>query len=103
MDAAGKSGSQNVNFEKLVILDAKDLNQTDFACVVSKDLSTVDLDITYSPENKTLTLQSSPENSFKFSDFRQINFGSSEEKDLNLCSKNTFHYTLKDGTKLDLT
>jgi len=86
MDAAGKSGSQNVNFEKLVILDAKDLNQTDFACVVSKDLSTVDLDITYNPEEMTLTLNSSPENGFKFSDFRQINFGSSKERDLNLCS-----------------
>lgn len=98
---AGTEGAQDTQFEKLVIVDAEDLSDTDFACYFTPKLEIVQMQLYYDKVKKALHII--PKDKIKFSDFKQINYGSSEKKDLNLCDEKSYTYHIKDGQLPDLT
>ena len=84
-----------------MIVDAEDLQDTDFACYFTPKLDIVQMDLYYDKVKKALHII--PKDKMKFSDFKQINYGSSAKKDLNLCKEETYQYHIKDGNLPDLT
>lgn len=80
----GKHGSQKQAFDKLVIVDAPDLFDIDFACMWDNHFNIQALKTTFDDQKKTLTIAVDGD-TVPFSKFRQISFGSSTRKDLNVC------------------
>mmetsp|Transcript_28241 Transcript_28241/g.42747 ORF Transcript_28241/g.42747 Transcript_28241/m.42747 type:complete len:374 (-) Transcript_28241:2684-3805(-) len=70
--------------DKIVITNAKDLNDTDFACVTSMDALDY-TDITFAYDKKAFTLTLFQEGGFEAMKMRDIYFGNSAN-DINLCA-----------------
>jgi hypothetical protein len=96
MDDTKNSTHQDQNLREIVILDAEDLNETNFACYYNQASSTTPLTTlkaTYSTENKTLTIAPEAANTtMRMIDVMWLNFGHNGS-DLNLCSQNPSGYT----------
>eukprot|EP00347_Sterkiella_histriomuscorum_P006514 403352477 len=85
--------------EKLIIVDAKDLNLTDFACGMDKNMNKfMNFKINYIEQTQVLEII--PERSIKFSELYNVYFGSSQDNDINLCDPKTFEYNLKENLNL---
>jgi hypothetical protein len=55
------------------------------------------MDIWFNTDEKSLHLIVKDGQAINFFDWRQISYGSSAKKDLNLCSPDTYQYKLKSG------
>lgn len=87
----------------MTIVNAEDLKDTDFACVLTHRLEIIKMNIAYDNVKKALNISLPDQQHTYFHQVRQISFGNSKS-DLNLCdSENTYHYSIKDGKLPDLT
>ena len=101
--AQGTHGSMKTIFDKLVLVNAEDLEHVDFACMISTHFEVTPMNVTYDKEKKTLTIYTEKtENQKPFSYFRQINYGISG-KHIDFCDPNALNYKIKDPANLDLT
>ena len=99
----GKLGSQDTVFQKLVILNAEDLANTDFACYLDSTFNPHVLQYSYDDVKKTLTIAPNDIGaSVEFNDFSSIHFGDASV-DINLCSAERFNYNLRTGVLPDLS
>lgn len=84
-------GTQPHLLDKLILVNAKDLNETNFACYFAPDsLVPQPLDITHDLPNFAVHL--SPRTPLKFSQLLNVYYGSSLSNDLNICDPHTFQY-----------
>jgi len=88
--------SVGVGIDKLVITNAKDLQDTDFACFTAqKDHVTTNLSFKYDDQDKTLSIFSPRGNINSFT-FRDIHFGNSK-RNINICNPQSQFYHIKSG------
>lgn len=100
-----KQANTHAQFKRLVILNAEDIQHTDFACVTNFfDNSATAITPQYDPQLKTLnlTLPKDGDNYFNFFNMRDIHFGQTG-KDINICSPSANFYRTKDGQLPDLS
>ena len=100
-----KQANSHAQFKRLVILNAEDIQHTDFACVTNFfDNSATAITPQYDPKLKTLnlTLPKDGDNYFNFFNMRDIHFGQTG-KDINVCEPSTNYYRTKDGQLPDLS
>jgi hypothetical protein len=88
MDDTVNSTHQGMSLKAITILDAPDLNETNFACFYnandgSSPLNT--LTTAYDSAMKTLTIKTTNGTSMRMIDMQWLNFGNNAS-DLNLCS-----------------
>jgi hypothetical protein len=79
------TGKQPHQLDKIALVAAADLKDTDFACFYRQDnpLQPVMMTPLYDTDKKTLYLK--PLQAVKFSDIENIYYGSKQKGDLNLC------------------
>lgn len=93
----------NNSLFSVVIVNAEDLKDTDFACARNSDSGySENLAFTYDSGNKSLTIHRSDDSSMNITGIRSIHFGQNG-KDLNLCDPPTQFYKVKDGKAPDLS
>ena len=79
--------------EELLIVDAADLKDVNFACGMDGMMKNViNMKTTYIAAKKMLKISPDTENPVKFSDIANVYFGSSTNGDLNLCDPLTFQW-----------
>ena len=79
--------------EELLIVDAADLKDVNFACGMDGMMKNViNMKATYIAAKKMLKISPDTENPVKFSDIANVYFGSSTNGDLNLCDPLTFQW-----------
>ena len=96
---SGQRGKQDKthSLESIIIADAPDLFNTDFACGYTEEGDIIQLEREYNDDLKTLKIFSNPQSldyPLKFSKLSNIFYGSTKNKDLNLCSERHFEYRL---------
>ena len=101
----GKRGAQNErhHMDKIIIGDAEDLSDTDFACAFTTNNEILELEVDYYSSNKTLKIyrpETFDDTRISFSQISNIFYGNNS-KDLNLCSRTHFQYKLAPETQLD--
>lgn len=100
-----KRANPHSQFKRLVILNAENIQHTDFACVTNFfNNSATAITPLYDPKLKTLnlTLPMIGDNFYNFFDMRDIHFGQTG-KDINICSPSANFYRTKDGQLPDLS
>jgi hypothetical protein len=89
-------GKQPHHLDSLIIVNAADLKDTNFACYFTPDsLEPQQLTATYQADQKALYLTSAAPLTFGM--LRSVNYGSSNNKDLNLCNPHSFDYNIEGG------
>ena len=101
LNEEAQAPAANGKFKRLVILDAEDIKDTDFACYTKfLDHSVQGLDKpVFDPKLKTLNISLANANFF---DIRDVHFGVSG-KDINICNPASQFFRTKDGKLPDLT
>jgi hypothetical protein len=95
--------SSGIGLDKIIIANAPDLVDIDFACWTDKStLAKTDLTITPDTENKWVILSAQDSKPIDMTAFRDIIFGNTA-RDINLCNPSSQYYKIKDGESLDLT
>jgi len=95
-------GTQPHVLDQIVLVNAGDLNETNFACYFTpSSLVPQPLNTWYNTEKKALVLL--PATSTKFSQILNIYYGSSNNKDLNICNQHSFEYDIVGGVVPDLS
>lgn len=96
--------SSGIKLGNIVITNADDLQDVDFACWTNKDtLASTDLKYTPDAGSHTLTISNPDGTPIDMTVFRDIIFGNSK-RDINLCDVSKNYYALKDGaTTIDLS
>lgn len=84
------------------MVNAADLNDTNFACYFSPNsLVPQQLDTWYNTDKQALVIL--PQQALKFSQILNIYYGSSLKNDLNICNQHSFDYNIEGGVIPDLT
>ena len=103
--AQGKRGGQDQrhHLDKILIGDAEDLNETNFACAQTQMNEIIFMQREYFAENKTLKLyrpRNFDERGVVFSNIQNIFYGNSAT-DLDLCNITHFQYKIAEGTDVE--
>ena len=91
------------HLEKILIGDAEDLADSDFACAFTTMNEVIELEVEYYSNNKTLELYrpvNFDDTRLVFSKVSNIFYGQNS-KDLNLCNRTHYEYKLENGTDLN--
>lgn len=88
--------------QEIQIVNAKDLENTDFACYLGTNLQPRKLDFEYNPFTNSLKLKPTKENpDVRFKDIGFIKFGSTKDNEPNFCDSSSFQYTVTDKDTTD--
>jgi hypothetical protein len=88
--AQGHSGSQNHILDKLMIVNAADLSDTNFACLFDNNMKSRPMTVNFVKEKNLLEITPADEDPLMFHDVSNVYFGSSDKGDVNLCDPLTY-------------
>lgn len=93
----GNKRNQPHSIDQFVLVNAADLNETNFACYFAPNsLVPQQLDTLYHPEKMALTI--TPRTAgLKIGDINNLYYGSTIKGDLNVCNKHSFDYNIVNG------
>jgi hypothetical protein len=79
--------------DQIIIADAEDLKGINFACVFDHDMNSKPLSIKYLEDRRALKI-SPADTPLKYSDIKNIYFGSSDNRDVNMCDPLSYQYKI---------
>jgi hypothetical protein len=86
----------------VIITNAEQYSDTNFACLIDNEFKVYPLTATYQGDKKTVTItQVKDQDPILIDSFRQIMYGN-DQKDVNLCMPTAYEYVI-DGAVPDLT